>query len=96
MTGGPVLLYRDTCRKCRRLSRIVTMASLGVVRRLPIDSPRGESLLAERGLGRSRPALVSHEGVAVGWRCLPAGMRLGVASIPARMRPGQRRGPLPG
>jgi len=35
----PTLLYAGTCGKCRFLSRLVTLASLGNIRRVPLETP---------------------------------------------------------
>lgn len=86
MTAPPVLLYRDTCPKCRRLSLIVALASLGFVHRLPIDTPEAGLLLEQRGLGRTKAVLIWEDRAALGWRSLPAGILLGMASTPARLR----------
>jgi hypothetical protein len=35
----PMLLYAGSCWKCRLLSRLVVIASLGVIRRVPLEIP---------------------------------------------------------
>lgn len=39
--GRPLLLYAGRCPKCRFLSRLVTLLSLGVVRREALDAHAG-------------------------------------------------------
>lgn len=40
-----VLLYRESCRKCRILSRLLVTLSFGTIQRLAHDSPQALSLL---------------------------------------------------
>lgn len=46
--GGLVLVYRETCGKCRALSTIAVLASLGGIERVPLSSARAARLLRGR------------------------------------------------
>lgn len=66
MNGQYVLLYRGTCSRCRLLSRILTLLSLGVLARLPIGSRDAERLYERFPRSRGKLALVGPHGVYVG------------------------------
>jgi hypothetical protein len=70
----PVLVFRGGCAKCRVLSRLAVLLSIGLLRRVAHDSPEGQALQHALGLTRVKLTLVTHEKVVRGWRvlaCLP-------------------------
>lgn len=54
----PKLLYRGRCRKCRMLSRLAVVLSLGLIVRVPLESPEAEALLRSCGLPRNKLLLI--------------------------------------
>lgn len=42
----PILLYRDTCTRCRLSSLAVLLLACGRLRRVPVDSPEALGLYA--------------------------------------------------
>lgn len=81
MTARPVLLYRATCPKCRFLSKVVVLAGLGRINRIPIDSAAGIYMLERRGLPNTKAVLLWTRGTACGWRTLPHAVRLGLTPV---------------
>ncbi len=53
----PVLIYRSTCAKCRRLSRAVVILTLGRVRRIPLASLEAAALYQRHGVRPGKLAL---------------------------------------
>jgi predicted DCC family thiol-disulfide oxidoreductase YuxK len=66
MNERRVLLYRGTCGKCRTLSRVIVLASLGRVRRVPIGSPEAEALYTRDPAARNRLALAHGAAIQTG------------------------------
>ena len=44
MTDRPTLFYKPTCPPCRWMSKMAVILSLGVIRRVPIDSREAAAL----------------------------------------------------
>jgi hypothetical protein len=74
MPTGAVLLYRDTCGRCRLLSRLAVAASLGRLARWPLASPRAEAILRRVPAARGKLVLVDGERLVTGWRVIPAAL----------------------
>lgn len=74
----PALLYSDSCRQCRRASRVVTALGLGQLRRVAIGTDEADRLYARSGgrpgqLGvvrgdRFYGAFAIPLGIAAAWR----------------------------
>lgn len=62
-----VLLYRSSCTKCRILSRLVTILSLGCVLRIPNGSPDALFLLNTYQLDASKAMLIESGNVYRGF-----------------------------
>lgn len=60
LTHKSILLYRDTCIKCRILSYLVLLMSIGTVKRIPIDSEVARKLLKAHQLSASKAILVEN------------------------------------
>ena len=74
MPTAAVLLYRDTCGKCRLLSRLAVAASLGRLARLPLSSPGAAALLRRAPMARGKLVLIDGERLVTGWRVIPAAL----------------------
>ena len=73
MSAQPsLLLYRDTCPKCRLLSRLAVLLAMGGIDRVPLSSPRARLLTAGDPQRRGQLTLVGRSGRATGWGVLPA------------------------
>jgi hypothetical protein len=73
----PTVLYRNSCRKCRLLTSLIVVLSIGIVRRTPNDHPAAVRLMADYGLQPTKLLLVWPCGSAVGWgvsRSLPTAL----------------------
>ncbi|MEM6793143.1 MAG: hypothetical protein AAF725_04140 [Acidobacteriota bacterium] len=44
MTDRPTLFFKPTCPPCRWMSKLAVILSLGVIRRVPIDSQEAAAL----------------------------------------------------
>ena len=73
---SPVLLYRETCGKCRCLSLAVVVLSLGRIRRLPIASREARSIYETHNVEPGKLMLVLHRRTLTGWRVLPGTLML--------------------
>lgn len=67
----PVLLYRGACPKCRVLSRLAVLASLGSIRREPIGSARAEALNDAYPGTHGQLTLFIDDAATTGWRVIP-------------------------
>ena len=67
-----ILLYRDTCKKCLILSRLVIILSLGCVRRIPNNSPEALRLLNTYQVDASKVILIEGGKVYSGFRSIIA------------------------
>jgi hypothetical protein len=74
MQVRPVILYRDTCGKCRLLSRLAVAASLGRLSRLPLSSPRAAAILHSVPAARGKLVLLDGDSLVTGWRVIPAAL----------------------
>jgi hypothetical protein len=63
----PILLYRDTCAKCRLSSRAVMLLAGGRLRRVPVDSAEALSLYARFGVPPGRLAVVYRGRLRSSW-----------------------------
>jgi len=72
-----ILLYRASCRRCRWLARLATAASLGGMRRVPLDSEGAQRLYERWPQTRGKLALIEADHAWTGLAVVPAG--LGVA-----------------
>jgi len=71
----PVLVYRDTCQKCRFLSRLAVVASLHAIARIPLRSVEAEDLM-RRHPGTSGKLSLFYKGdSATGWNVVPFAMK---------------------
>lgn len=68
-----MLLYRDSCPMCQRLSVVALAASLGTIRRVALSSAEATRLLAESPWAAGKVALVRHGEVYLGRR-VPLGV----------------------
>jgi hypothetical protein len=68
----PWLYYRATCPRCRVISRLLTLGSLGLVRRVPMATTEAQRVYADYGQEQRRPALYYRGLFVTGWRILPA------------------------
>jgi predicted DCC family thiol-disulfide oxidoreductase YuxK len=75
MRTAHVLFYRGTCPRCRLLSRIVTLLSLGQVKRLPIGSSEAQRLYELYPESRGKLALIVLGRVYVGAELLRGAWR---------------------
>ncbi|HEX2079686.1 MAG TPA: hypothetical protein VHG08_18365 [Longimicrobium sp.] len=66
------LFYRDTCPRCRRLSRLALLLALGRIRRVPLGSPEAEALVRAGRLQPVRVGFVWRGGTALGRGVVPA------------------------
>jgi predicted DCC family thiol-disulfide oxidoreductase YuxK len=66
------LLYRATCKKCRILSRLVVVLSLGYIRRIPNNSPEAQSLFKAYQVDASKVILIKGDKVYIGFRSIIA------------------------
>lgn len=66
-----ILLYRDTCARCRLLSRLAITASLGALVRVPLSSPLGTRVLQDVPAARGNLVLLRDRRMVVGWRVIP-------------------------
>ena len=66
------IMYRDTCKKCRLLSWVAVILSLGVLRRIPISSDQAQILYEAHPESRGKLLLVLDHHVITGsqviWR----------------------------
>jgi hypothetical protein len=60
-----MLVFRSTCAKCRRLSRMAEWLSWGAIRRIPHDAPELRSALVDPAL-RNKLLLIGDGRVVVG------------------------------
>lgn len=74
----PKLYYRATCGRCRAISAILTMLSVGVVQRLPLSSREALGLIRAGSLNDGRPALFYRGHFTSGLWILPC---LGIATL---------------
>jgi hypothetical protein len=56
--GRPTLLYRNSCRKCRLVTLLIVVFSMGMVRRTPNDHPAAVRLMADYDLQPTKLLLV--------------------------------------
>jgi hypothetical protein len=66
------LLYRVTCKKCRILSRLVVVLSLGYIRRIPNNSPEAQRLFKTYQGNSSKIILIRGDKVYIGFRSIIA------------------------
>jgi hypothetical protein len=66
-----ILLYRDTCARCRLLSRLAVSASLGALVRVPLASPLGARILQDVPATRGNLVLMRDRRMVIGWRVIP-------------------------
>jgi hypothetical protein len=83
----PVLIYRDTCPKCRFLSRLVVLASLHSIHRIPIRSVDAENIMRLHPEISGKLALFHHSNAATGWSVVPLAMKCVVRSWITRWWP---------
>lgn len=62
-----VLLYRETCRKCRVISALIVLGALGVVRRVGFGTPEGRDVARALGLDGGKLVLAAKGDT---WRTL--------------------------
>jgi hypothetical protein len=74
-TERALLVYRDTCPKCRFLSRLAVLLSFASVERVPINSARAEELMRAYPRGKGKLAVIHRDGFATGWKTVPALLR---------------------
>ncbi len=63
----PKLLFRDGCSRCRFLSLVAAISSLGIVRRVATSSPEGSELIAQRPNLRGKLVLALGNKAVAGW-----------------------------
>jgi len=73
-----ILLYRASCLRCRWPARMATVASLGGMRCVPLDSEAAQQLYERLPQTRGKLALVEADRVWIGLEVVTAG--LGVAA----------------
>lgn len=78
------LLYRATCPRCRRLSRLAWLLALGRIRRVPLGSPEAQAIVRAGQVPPGRLAFVWRGGTGVGAGVVPA-MALAVLTTPLRL-----------
>lgn len=71
----PLLIYRDTCPKCRFLSRLAVMLSLGSIERVSLVSARAQGLTQEHPEIEGKLTLLYPTGSVTGWNVVPASVR---------------------
>jgi len=64
--GNPVLIYRSTCQKCRALSKLVVLFTLGWVRRVPLSSVEAGALYEAHSVRPGKLAIVGYGRVFIG------------------------------
>ena len=99
----PLLFYAATCAKCRILSRVLVIATMGVLQREPLDGPTARAWYAGHPEGRGRLMLVrGDQSVVLGrWvypavpgvvaRAWLAVARWAAADVTGLLRPGRAR-----
>jgi hypothetical protein len=71
-----VLLYRDTCPKCRVLSRLAVLLSFNTIERIPLGSPRAAQITGLPSELRRKLTLICRNGrSATGWHVVPTALR---------------------
>ena len=80
-TYPPVLVYRGTCPKCQRLSRLAVILSLGTLHRIPLDAPEAELLHRLYPQSQGRIAVFGQGIVAYGVKALFAAAFITLRSI---------------
>jgi hypothetical protein len=73
--GGLLLVYRETCGKCRALSAIAVLASLGGIKRRPLSSACSARLLRGGQMVRGGLMLFDERQRISGRHVLPAVLR---------------------
>ena len=61
-----VLLYRETCLKCRIFSALLICAALGTVQRIGLGTDAGQSAAKALGISTGKLVLVEARTIAVG------------------------------
>jgi len=92
-----VLLYRGSCARCRVLSRLAVLLTLGTLRRVPLDSDEADRLRQLYPVTRGKLALIDGRRVVHGARVVveaPRWMLRGVARRVLSL--GAARGPRRG
>jgi hypothetical protein len=67
----PLLLYRDTCPKCRFLSKLLVRLSLNRIERVPIASARAAEVVRLYPGCHQKLTLMDKGRFAIGWRVVP-------------------------
>jgi hypothetical protein len=67
-----VLLYRATCPKCRVLSQLAVLLSLGRINRIPLDSARAAALTERDPALARKLTFIAPGRTTTGWRVVPA------------------------
>jgi hypothetical protein len=62
----PVILYRARCPRCRFLSRLLVAISLGMLRRIPVDSAAAHEIYDRYGIERGKLALLYRQRLRTG------------------------------
>ncbi len=66
------MLYRDTCGKCRLLSRLAVVAALGRIRRAPASSALAIDIVRRVPVARGKLVLLDGPRLVTGWKVIPS------------------------
>jgi hypothetical protein len=69
---GPLLLYRDSCAKCRFLSRLAVAVSLGAIERVPASSAVAGAITQQVPAAQGKLVLLDGARLVIGRRVFAA------------------------